>query len=174
MKRLLLLLITTLFLTGTANTASTQKRTSTKDPIRTELIQEVDKYINSRFPKSRLSASTLVDICEKHNFDIVFAIAQGQIESGFGTAGLAKRTNSVWNVMSVKYTHPNHSIEPYIVLVKTKYLGSKKSVHDLMNNYVTLSGYRYASNRSYERTLKSTYNRICKQTKINELFDQLI
>lgn len=160
---------------------------SIKDSIRTELIQEVDKYISKLFPNSRLTAQTLVTTCEVHNFDIVFAMAQGQIESGFGTAGKAKHTNSVWNVgqhdgrsittmnkLGLNFTHPDRSIEPYIVLVKTNYLGDKRTYNDLMNRYVNLSGHRYASNPRYETSLRQTYNRIVRTTRIQELFNQLI
>lgn len=159
---------------------------STKDSIRTELIYEVDSYISNLFPSSRLSAHALVTACEIHKFDLVFALAQGQIESGFGTTGKAKHTNSVWNVgqydnrtiktmnrLGFSFTHPDQSIEPYIVLVKTDYLGDKRTYNDLMYNYINLTGHRYASNRSYERSLRFTYNRIVKTTRIQELFNQL-
>lgn len=163
------------------------KQLSTKDSIRTELIQEVDKYISKHFPKTHLTAQSLVTICETHQFDIVFAMAQGQIESGFGTAGKAKHTNSIWNVgqhdgrsvstmnkLGFSFAHPDQSIEPYIVLVKTNYLGNKRTCNDLMNRYVTLSGHRYASNPRYETSLRQTYNKIVRTTKIQELFNQLI
>lgn len=160
---------------------------STKDSIRTELIYEVDSYISNLFPSSRLSARALVTTCETCKFDLVFALAQGQIESGFGTTGKARHTNSVWNVgqydgrtikamnrLGFSFTHPDHSIEPYIVLVQTKYLGNKRTYNDLMHNYISLSGYRYASSKSYEASLRFIYNRIVKTTRIQELFKQLI
>ena len=149
---------------------------STKDSVRTEFIQAVDKYITKLFPASRLTAHSLVTTCETYKFDIVFAMAQGQIESGFGTAGKDKRTNSAWdgrsvtamNKLGLDFTHPDQSIEPYIVLVKTNYLGDKRTYNDLMNRYVTLSGHRH------ESSLRQTYNRIVRTTNIQELFNQLI
>lgn len=157
-----------------------------KDSIRRQLAIEIDLYISSRFPKSELTGKSLVEICEKHDFDICFALAQAEIESGLGTAGKGKTCKNPWNVgafdgrsvqvMKQKghaYSHPDHSIEPYIVLVKTKYLGSKRTIHDLMKNYVNLNGHRYASGRGYEVKLKNVYQRICKNTLISKLQNEL-
>lgn len=148
---------------------------STTDTIRIKLIEQVDSYIHTEFPKSRLSGEALVDACTEHDFDLIFALAQGRIESGFGTAGVARKTNSVWNVgawdghsaTQIKkrghgFEHPNHSIEPYILHVKEKYMGEKKDEKDLMRNYVTLSGYRYATSTEYESKLRTVYNRISR------------
>lgn len=156
------------------------------DSIRTELVHATDKYISQKFPKSKLTGKALVEACEKHDFDICFALAQAEIESGFGTAGKARHTNSPWSVgaysnrsaqtmnkMGYGYTHPDHSIEPYIELVKTKYLGTKRTIHDLMRNYVSLAGYKYASDPNYERILRNTYRRICKKTEIKSLQESL-
>lgn len=152
------------------------------DSIRNELVQATNNYISHRFPKSKLTGEALVTACEKHDFDICFALAQAEIESGLGTAGKARRTNSPWNVhahdgrsaqqmnkMGYGYSHPDQSIEPYIELVKSKYLGSKRTIHDLMKNYVALSGHRYAADPNYERTLKNAYRRICMKTTLKDL-----
>lgn len=160
---------------------------SENDSIRTELINEVSNYITKHFPASRLNAHALVTTCERHNFDLIFAMAQGQIESGFGTAGKARITNSVWNVgqydgrsvatmnkLGLNFAHPDNSIEPYIMLVKTDYLGDKRTYNDLMKRYVSLTGHRYASNPNYEFSLRTTYNRIVRTTRIQELFKQLV
>lgn len=156
------------------------------DSIRNELVQATNDYISQRFPKSKLTGEALVMACEKHDFDLCFALAQAEIESGLGTAGKAKRTNSPWNVhawdsrsaqqmnkMGYGYSHPDQSIEPYIELVKSKYLGTKRTIHDLMKNYVALSGHRYAADPNYERSLKSTYRRICMKTTLKDLQEAL-
>lgn len=154
--------------------------------LRDSLIHEVNIYINDKFPKSELSADSLVMICLKYDFDIIFALSQAQLESGFGTVGVAKKTYSVWNVFSYDgmsadaiikkgrhYNHPDESIEPYIILIKTKYLGTEKTYEDLLNNYISLSGYRYASNKNYEKLLRLIYNKIDKQTNIKDLHNKL-
>lgn len=153
---------------------------------RDSLVSEVDKYITSSSPRSNLSAEVLVDLCLQYDFDITFALAQGQIESGLGVYGASRRTSSVWNVghydnMSTQdvirsgrgYAHPDESIEPYIVLVKNKYLGNRRTVDDLLRNYTSLSGHRYASDGTYEVKLRATYNQIKQSTNIYKLFYQI-
>lgn len=170
----------------TVQVDSTDSVPSLSDSIRAELVNETNQYISQSFPKSKLTGEALVAACEKHDFDICFALAQAEIESGLGTAGKAKRTNSPWNVgaydgrsaqtmnkLGYGYSHPDQSIEPYIELVKTKYLGTKRTIHDLMRRYTTLSGHRYASDPNYESSLKRTYRRICSKTTLRDLQDSL-
>lgn len=145
---------------------------SEKSQYRSQLIEEVDKYLN-RF-NCRLDGSVVVDACEKYNIDPCFVLAQGQIESSFGTAGKARRTNGIWNVNGGRYSHPNHSVEPYTRLVRNKYLGQSKTIHNLMKNYRSLDGYRYAGHKHYERDLKRVYNDIKSNTAIHELYNKLI
>lgn len=150
------------------------------------LIKEVENYISKVSPKSNLTPKTVVDKCMEHDIDIIFVLAQGQIESNFGTAGIASSTNSVWNVNSydgrsaqyiirngLGYKHPDHSIEPYIYLIKSRYLTSGRTEHDLMNKFTSSSGHRYASSPTYEYQLKSLYNRIYNTTNISHLQNHL-
>lgn len=170
----------------TQDTTEVVQTISPQDSIRNLLVQETDRYIDTKFPKSKLTGKALVTACEKYDFDICFALAQGEIESGLGTAGKAKRTNSPWNVgaydgrsaqtmnkLGYGYSHPDQSIEPYIELVKTKYLGANKTIHDLMNRYTSISGHRYASDPNYERSLRRTYQGICIKTTLRDLQEQL-
>lgn len=162
------------------------KEINKKDSIKTELIKEIDKYIKTNFPKSKLSGSQVALTCLNKQMDPIFVLAQGQIESGFGTAGTAAKTNSVWNVGAFDghsasqqiangyhFRHPNHSIEPYIDLLQSKYLVNGKTVHHLMNNFVNVNGHRYASSQTYETKLKKTYYAIKHSTQIHTLFSQL-
>lgn len=155
--------------------------------IRAELVNSVNDYIVANFPESKLSAEALVDACTEHNFDICFALAQAEIESHLGTKGIAASTNSPWNVgafdglssSQIKkrghgYKHPDHAIEPYILLVRNKYLGESKSFDDLMKNYVSLSGHRYASNPKYESRLSLKYRYIRESTNINNLQEEFL
>ena len=150
--------------------------------IKHTLTKEVEAYINKVSPKSNISPKEIVNKCIEHDIDIAFVLAQGQLESNFGVSGIASRTNSVWNVNSydnrtaeyikknkLNYEHPDHSIEPYIRLIKTKYLGNNRTVHDLMTNFTSQSGHRYASSMEYEKLLKSIYNKISKTTNIVHL-----
>ena len=102
---------------------------SVKEKVRTDLITEVKRYITEMAPESGLSPEFLVDKCVEYETDIIFVLAQGILESHFGTKGVAVRTNSVWNVGAYDgqrprnwYDHPDESLEPYLKLVNEKYL----------------------------------------------------
>lgn len=164
--------------------SETVEVTDPTDSLREELIKETAGYLQDRFPQSKITPDSLVDVCIAHNFDICFALAQAEIESHMGTKGVAKKTNSPWNVgaydgrsartmkrKGLGYNHPNESIEPYVLLVKEKYLGETRTVEDLMMNYETLSGYRYASNPNYEKQLSKKYKKIIETTNIKSIQD---
>ena len=149
-----------------------------------QLVDEVQNYINTVAPTSNLRACVLVDACEKYNIEVKFALAQGEIESHFGTKGLASKTNSVWNVGAYddhfyskimgtyKYSHPNESIEPYLKLLYEKYLTNEVE-EGLLRNFVDHNGNRFASDKNYEERLKYKYKYIGNNTQIDSLTTQL-
>ena len=149
-----------------------------------QLVDEVQNYINTVAPTSNLRACILVDACEKYNIEVKFALAQGEIESHFGTKGLASKTNSVWNVGAYddhfyskimgtyKYSHPNESIEPYLKLLYEKYLTNEVE-EGLLRNFVDHNGNRFASDKNYEERLRYKYKYISNNTKIDSLTTQL-
>lgn len=151
--------------------------------VKQKLTEEVGSFIVSNYPKSKITPDSLVNACLKHNYNIVFALAQGIQESSLGSAGLARRTNSVWNVGAwdswtvdqikkngFAYPTQDHSIEPYILLVKRRYLGEDKTHENLLVRYVIKgTNTRYASDPNYEQQLKNLYNKIDRSTNINEL-----
>lgn len=153
--------------------------------VKAELIDSVQEYIDSVAPSSTLSALVLVNECSEANVGIIFALAQGQKESHFGTKGLGAKTNSVFNVGAYdghnydkidnkfKYKHANKSIKPYLKLLNERYLVDKTEA-DLFNSFVDINKKRYASYKHYESDLKIIYDRICNTTKIKELEDEFL
>ena len=153
--------------------------------IKDALVDAVDHYIDSIAPSSCLNGIKVVEICDQYDFDIMFALAQGQLESHFGTEGIASKTNMVWNVgafdnksaediikdknENTAPKHPDKSIEPYIKLLYSTYLVDGKTEKDMFINYVDKNGKRYASNPNYESHLLSIYERMKKETNIDEL-----
>ncbi len=145
------------------------------------LVKEVKAYIDSIAPTSSLNGYAIVEKCEEYDLDIKFVLAQGQIESHFGTTGMAIKTNSVFNVGAYdkltieqingkyKYKHPDHSIEPYMKLLYKDYIRGNKTELDLMAKYVNNSGKRYSSNMNYERDMLNLYAKIDKETNISYL-----
>ena len=143
------------------------------------LIEEVNSYIKTIAPTSKLTGECIVYKCLYYNIDIAFVLAQGQIESHYGTTGTAKNTNSVFNIGAYDghstnkqrkngfgFNHPDDSVEPYLKVLINDYLVNGKTEYDLMNNYVNYLNMRYASDIRYEYMLRSVYNKIKKKTKI--------
>lgn len=145
------------------------------------IVDEVDKYIKSIAPSSTLNAIVLFELCDKYDIDIKFVLAQGHIESHFGTKGMAKKTNSVFNVFAYdgmsfdhiskqgKYDHPDYSVEPYLILLQKDYLVEGNNEYNLLNDFVNKDGHRYASDSLYEDKLKSKFEYISENTQIDEL-----
>lgn len=152
---------------------------------KSELVREVKSYIDSVAPTSNLTGYAIVEMCEKYDLDIKFVLAQGHIESHFGTTGMAQKTNSVFNVGAFdnhtytmingkfKYKHPDYSIEPYMRLLYRDYITGTKTELDLMGKYVNKNGQRYSSNQNYENELYNLYQRINKTTRITHLQGQM-
>jgi hypothetical protein len=148
---------------------------------REALVIEVENYIKEYAPSSSLSALTLVNLCGEYGVDVRLPLAQGHIESHFGTKGTASKTNSVWNVGAYDgysadkqirkgygFKHPDYSIEPYLKLLTTRYLVEGKTEEELLDNFVDINGNRYASCEEYESKLICKWN---KMTSISEKYD---
>ena len=155
------------------------------ETLRIDIIAELDSYIDKIAPKNKIASDILFDLCIQYNIDVRFVVAQGQIESHFATKGTAKKTNSIFNVGAYDghsaerqnnngfgFNDPNESIEPYLILLTNDYLVDGKTEFDLMDNYVNYIGKRYASNKQYEKMLKSVYNRINTSTNLDILLKE--
>ena len=150
--------------------------------VKSDLVDLTQHYIDSVAPNSGLRALILVENCEKYGIPITFTLAQGEIESHFGTKGLAYRTNSVWNVgaydghslndISHTYSNPNDSIIPYLDLLTNNYLPGK-TVEDLFDSFTDINGNRYASDKYYETKLRDKVKYITDKYRIDELQERL-
>lgn len=150
--------------------------------MKADLVSATQHYIDSVAPNSGLRALILVENCEKYGISVTFTLAQGEVESHFGTTGLAFRTNSVWNVgafdnysysdIQHKFSNPNDSIVPYLELLFSNYLPNK-TIEDLLENFVDINGNRYATDEYYESKLKTIYKHIQTNYHIDELQSRL-
>lgn len=146
--------------------------------VKADLVSATQHYIDSVAPNSGLRALILVENCEKYGIPVSFTLAQGEVESHFGTKGLAYRTNSIWNVgaydghsimdISYKYNNPNDSVVPYLELLLSNYLPNK-TVEDLLENFVDINGNRYATDPHYEDKLESKISHIKNHYRIDDL-----
>lgn len=146
-----------------------------KQRIHTQLVNEVNVYMKSMAPDTKINSEHMVTLCQKYNLDITFVLAQALLESHFGTKGKSLTTNSVFNVGSfdngkVLYTYKsvNESLEPYMQLVTENYLVNNRSIADLIQDrgYKNKNGYRFATSALYEQRLRTLMVNINMQTSI--------
>ena len=124
----------------------------------------------------KLSAEEMVTACENHEYDLILAASQAWNESLWGTTYRARQTNSVFSVgcydngvNAFKYETVNHSIEPYILLMKNQYNINPVTVKKILSGsreLVNRSGKRYATSETYEKELTTTYMSIKKNYPI--------
>ena len=146
--------------------------------VKSDLVDATQNYIDSIAPNSNLRALILVERCEEYKIPITFVLAQGELESKFGTTGLAYRTNSIWNVgaydnydiknIKIKYENPNDSVEPYLNLLNSNYLNGK-TIEDVLDSFTDINGNRYATDKYYESKLKTIHNYILTNHNIDSL-----
>ncbi len=152
--------------------------------VEEELVKEVSRYMYKVAPESKISAKFLVSKCQEYEMDIIFVLAQGILESHLGTKGVAKTTNSVWNVGTyddgqILYTYktPDESIDPYLSLLRDKYLMKITSkgdtvqtgLHTLLadRGYKNMYGNRFATAKGYENALRKLIVKIDLGTTIS-------
>jgi len=152
---------------------------------KSKLVDEVHGYILNVAQFSSLNGIKVVNKCIEHDVDICFVLAQGELESHFGTTGTARHTNSVWNVKAYdglthqeigedgKFKNPDESVDGYLTLIKEQYMYDGKTEYDLLEKYVNKSGKRYASSNTYEEALMAKYVYIRDNTKIDSLSKEL-
>lgn len=156
--------------------------------IKDSLVTNINKYIYIVSKgKSGLDGLTLLDYSDKYNIDIKFILAQGHHESVFGTAGIASKTHSVFNVYSYDgrsykdiiskgdaYSNPNKSIEPYLNLLRNNYLVNGKNEYDMFTKFVDKNGSRYATNVNYEKCIYNIYKNIDSIVPITDIYEEYI
>lgn len=153
--------------------------------VKDDIVTEIDDYIDSVAPESCLNGIKLFELCDQYGVDVRFAMAQAELESHFGTKGVAAKTNIVWNVKAYDgrsaedmkskgdaCTHPDHSIEPYLKLLTNDYLVNGKTEEDLFIEFVNFDNKRYATAENYEAKMLNIYNRISKCTKLTSLLKE--
>ena len=149
---------------------------SLRDSIKKQLIDEINIYLKKQSPNAHPTiASSIVNHGLNYGIDICFIMGQTQIETNFGVAGVGRESSrrSLFGVVKKKYHSSDAAIEDDSKLLKNSYLVKGRTEQDLMKNYITGSGYRYASDKDYEVRLTRTYNKIKNSTKIYELQQQL-
>lgn len=148
---------------------------SLKDSLRNEMILEIKDYMKKQSPKADpMIAEYIVEHGLNADIDLCFIMSQTQLETNYGVAGVGKQSSrrSLFGVVKKKYPSYDDAIEDYTKILKRSYLVKGRTEHDLLQNYVTGNGYRYASSLTYEKDLSGIYRTIKKKTNVDELQKQ--
>ena len=160
---------------GSINTEIGVNNKSTKESIIESINKEAITFVKKYYPNCPDIISTyIVKKGLENDIDICFMLAQTQLETSFGKAGIG-RTSSRHSLFGVERRHYSNYVEAindYVKLLKTSYLVKGRTEQNLLKNYVNKGGYRYAGNPNYEVSLRKYYNTICNVTKIKSLQNQ--
>lgn len=136
------------------------------------LFASVYKYTSQvskrSYTEKQTIVKTIINEALENDIDICFILAQGTIETHLGTTGIGKTRKSIFGVYKT-YASYERCIKDYIRILKKSYLVRGRTEQHLMTRYTTAQGHRYAGDRSYERRLRKTYNKITRNTNIDEL-----
>lgn len=160
---------------GSINTEIGVNNNPTKESIIESINKEAITFVKKYYPNCPDIISTyIVKKGLENDIDICFMLAQTQLETSFGKAGIG-RTSSRHSLFGVERRHYSNYVEAindYVKLLKTSYLVKGRTEQNLLKNYVNKGGYRYAGNPNYEVSLRKYYNTICNVTKIKSLQNQ--
>lgn len=139
-----------------------------KDELRQGLIDAVKAYIRKWSPRSPMSASNIVDMCLRYDYDIPLLLSQAKAETCFGIAN--RHSNSVFGIIKVRFRHPDEAVEHYIKYMRKNYLPESRTIEDLFKSgFRTVVGnYHYATKR-YAPAIRRMRNDILNTTSIAQM-----
>lgn len=137
----------------------------------------IDKYSDGKAP---ITAQDVFDVSAKYGVPVEFILAQGRLESNFGTKGRGARTSNIYNVGNTtagdtmrrdsteqkKYSKDMgdwiNGLESYADLMSRRYKPEDGDWSKLLEEFVNDDGNRYAADTNYEKTLKDIISGIYK------------
>ena len=160
---------------GSINTEIEVNNNPTKESIIESINKEAITFVKKYYPNCHdIIPTYIVKKGLENDIDICFMLAQTQLETSFGKAGIGRTSSrhSLFGVEKRHYSNYVDAINDYVKLLKTSYLVKGRTEQNLLKNYVNKGGYRYAGNPNYEVSLRKYYNTICNVTKIKSLQNQ--
>jgi len=113
--------------------------------------------------KTKMTGQMLADawLQTKNNYGVdvpvSLALAQAKLESSYGMSKLSIQKNNPYSLRGSKsyktFNSMSDGVLAYYKLMATRYLACK-DVDQLLRNFVSCSGYRYAGSKNYEYTVK--------------------
>ena len=141
--------------------------------LKTQLTHEVHNYMVSVYPKTKMSATHITNLCLDKNFDIPLLLSQAQLESHFGK--LTGGTNSCFGVAYRSYNHVDESVNDYIRIMQKSYV-KKRTPEACINSGFKVEGsktLKYAADPNYGQTIKRIRTNIIKKTNIIKYAKQI-
>ena len=147
----------------------------------------IDKYSDNKSP---VTAQDVMDVSAKYGVPVEFILAQGRLESNFGTKGRGARTKNIYNVgnvtagdtMAKDSTEQKknskdmgdwvNGLESYADLMVRRYRPSDGDWNKLLEEFVNNDGLRYATDPDYEKTLSSIISSIYDMGSKNSVSSQ--
>lgn len=147
----------------------------------------IDEYSDNKSP---VTAQDVMDVSAKYGVPVEFILAQGRLESNFGTKGRGARTKNIYNVGNVtagdtmakdsteqkKYSRDMgdwiNGLESYADLMSRRYRPSDGNWNKLLEEFVNNDGNRYATDPNYEKTLSSIISSIYDMGSKNSVSSQ--
>ena len=143
-----------------------------------EIQSYIDKYSDGKSP---ITSQDVIDVSAKYGVPVEFILAQGRLESQFGTKGRGARTKNIYNVgnytsgdtmrkdsaeqkaVSREMTDWVGGLEAYARLLQEDYMPEDGNWNRLVDNkFVNKDGNRYATDEKYESKLKDIISGIYK------------
>lgn len=130
--------------------------------------QDIQGYINAKSKgPSPLSAKDYMEVSAKYDVPVDILLAQGALESNFGTRGMAVGTKNVGNVGNNGNTGKKTQMDSYrdglekmASLLSRRYRPEDGDWSSLLDNFVNDKGYRYAEEEGYEEALMGLVSEI--------------
>lgn len=136
--------------------------------------------------QSTIDPQMLLDLSQEYNIPIEVVLAQGAAEGFFGIAERPRRSNNPFNVgntdggdnisyeegVRLGFTHVYRTLEEgiraYFDLLSTDYVPESGDWNEVFENgFVNRAGNRYASNPTYEETLRGMIDTIAEIGGVN-------
>ncbi len=127
-----------------------------------DYINEAELVLSTKNTKmtGKMLADAWYETLVNYNVDVpvTLALAQAYLESGFCNSKLSKQKNNPYSLKNrrgyASYSSLEVGITSYYKVIAKRYLKCK-TIEQLLNNFSTCEGYRYAGSKNYELKLRN-------------------
>ncbi len=145
---------------------------NTANQLKDSLINEVDKYICSVAPRSKMTAHNIVNRCIETEYDISLLLSQAHLETRFGSCG----SHNVFGIVGKRYKHPDHAVSDYIKLMTSKYIINRTPEELIRSNFSMENNRKakYAGNPNYGKEIGAIRKNIINNTVIHNIWVDML